>query len=299
MRVVRFMVAAGGLSVALAGGGLTGSAAEPAVTRMPEVEVTGEVLQEEAPVGPYQQPDWTTARRFPTTRVYLQQPPWGIGVEQWWKGQWPRGEGSNHQFQEEVEVGLPYRFQLDLYENWVVNSRGTVYHDNVALELRWALADWGRIWFNPTVYGEWKFRDADQGPDKYELKLLLGDALAPRWHWGMNLIFEQEVGGARATEWAVSGALSYTVIDERLSAGVELKVETETENGARSNSPVEVDLGPSIQWRPTRNSHLDVVPLFGLTSDSPHIETWVVFGIDFGPGHARAEPRAPVSLESH
>ena len=253
-------------------------------------------MAEEQPVGPYDQPEWTTARRFPTTRVYLQQTPWSVGVEQWWKGQWPRGEGSNHLFQEEVELGLPHRFQADLYENWVVNPRGTVYHDSVSTELRWALADWGKIPLNPTLYGEWTFRDVDRGADAYELKLLLGEELAPRWHWGFNAIYEQAVGDGRATEWAASTAVSYTILDDKLSAGLEAKVETETETGARSTAPIEVDLGPSIQWRPTRNSHLDIVPLFGVTSDSPHLETWIVFGMDFGTGAECG--REPVSSRS-
>jgi len=44
----------------------------------PEIEP----VTEAAPVGPYNQPEWTTARRFPTTRVYLQQRPGEVGVEQ-------------------------------------------------------------------------------------------------------------------------------------------------------------------------------------------------------------------------
>lgn len=39
-----------------------------------EVLVKG-VLTEEQPVGPYNQPEWTTHRRFPSTRVYLQTKP--------------------------------------------------------------------------------------------------------------------------------------------------------------------------------------------------------------------------------
>ncbi|HUK82690.1 MAG TPA: hypothetical protein VLZ12_08690 [Verrucomicrobiae bacterium] len=267
------------------------------VTRLPAAKVIGERLEEDQPVGPYQQPEWTTARRFATTRVYLQQPPWGFGVEQWVKMQYPRGEAPNYLLQEEVEMGLPYRFQADVYENWIINEHHTVYHHDVATELRWALADWGKIPLNPTLYGEWKFVDADQGADVYELKLLFGEDLAPRWHWGLNLIYEQEVGQSRTTEWEASQGVSYTVIDEKLGLGVEIKVESETEQGARSNAPIEVDIGPSLQWRPTRGSHLDVVPLFGVTGDSPNVETWIVFGIDFGPGHERASA-APVSTSS-
>lgn len=270
---------------------------QPDVMRLPEVKVTGEQLKEESPVGPYQQPEWTTQRRFATTRVYVQQPPWGVGVEQWWKGQWNRGEGANSLFQEEIEVGLPYRFQVDLYENWRINTKGTVYHDNVAAEVRWALADWGKIPLNPTLYGEWKFVDQDRGSDVYELKLLLGEEITPRWHWGFNAIYEQEVGGARETEWAASTGFSFTIIDQKLSAGVEVKVETVNEQGARSDHPIECDIGPSLQWRPTPNSHLDIVPLFGVTGDSPHLESWVIFGIDFGPGNEHHA--APKSLQSN
>ena len=48
----------------------------------------------------------------------------------------------------------------------------------------------------------------------------------------------------------------------------------------------------------TRNTHLDVVPLVGLTSDSPHVEMWFVFGYDFGSGASHKEIIAPVSMRS-
>jgi hypothetical protein len=264
---------------------------------LPPVTVTSEPILEETPVGPYAQPEWTTARRFPTTRVYLQQLPGEFGVEQWVKMQWPRGEDANYLFQEEVEVGLPWRFQFDLYENWRINEHGTVLHDSVSTEMRWALADWGKIPLNPTLYGEWVFRNKSLGADKYEVKLLLGEEIAPRWHWGLNFIFEQEVGATRTTEYGVSQGISYTVIDNKLSVGLEIKVESETEQGARSDAPIEVDIGPSLQWRPTRTTHIDIVPLFGVTGDSPHVEAWLIFGFDFGRPGERAG-YVPVSTKS-
>jgi hypothetical protein len=267
------------------------------VVRLPEVTVMEKLLQEEQLIGPYQQPEWTTERRFPTTRVYLQQPPWGVGVEQWVKAQYPRGEAGNYLFQEEIEIGLPHRFQFDMYENWVRETDGKVRHDGISAELRWALADWGKIPLNPTIYGEWTFRNQIFGADRYELKLLLGEDLAPRWHWGFNLIYEQEVGATRTTELALSQGISYTLLDEKLSLGAELKVENESEAGNRGPAPIEVDIGPSLQWRPTHSTHLDIVPLFGVTGYSPHVEAWIVFGFDFGPGNEQSV-RAPVSLQS-
>lgn len=272
------------------------SADEPA--QLPPVTVTENQLTEELPVGPYQQPAWTTARRFSTTRVYLQQPPWGVGVEQWWRGRFLRGGDSKHLFQEEVEIGLPHRFQLDLYENWQIDEAGHVDHHDVAVELRWALADWGQIPLNPTLYGEWKFVDGALGPDVYEVKLLLGEELVPRWHWGFNIVYEQEVGGGRATEWAASQGISYTLLDEKLSIGVEMKYVNESEEGSRSDAENKFLIGPSVQWRPTLRSHVDIVPLFGATDDSPHVEAFVILGFDFGAGKEPSAPLAPASTRS-
>jgi len=278
--------------------------ADEAPTPLPATIVQGvgtsprtEPVAEAAPVGPYNQPEWTTARRFPTTRVYLQQTPWDVGVEQWVKAQYPRGEAPNYLFEEEVELGLPGRLQADIYENWICDRTGKVYHDSVSTEMRWALADWGKLPGNPTVYAEWTFRNHTLGADRYEVKLLLGDQIAQRWHWGANVVFEQEVGQSRTREYSGDAAIGYTVIDRKLSVGLELKVENEAPQSDKL-TPIEVDLGPSIQWRPTNNTHLDVVPLVGLTSDSPHVEIWIVFGYDFGSGPARKEITAPVSMRS-
>ena len=294
----------------------TGAAAEPssmaelpanAGQPSPEIRVVKEssALNEEAPVGPYQQPEWTTQRRFATTRVYLQQQPGEVGVEQWVKTQWPKGDKSNCQFQEEVEIGLPHRFQLDIYENWDVGPvdanqyvpHGAVMQDGISTELRYALADWGKIPLNPTLYGEWTFRNHAIGADRYEVKLLLGEQIAPRWHWGCNVVFEQEIGQVRTREYSASTAFSYTLIDRKLSVGVEAKIENEAP-ADDTHIPIEVDVGPSIQWRPTPNSHIDIVPLFGATSDSPRLELWIVAGIDFGPGGERKQPLAPISTRS-
>ena len=270
--------------------------ADDSAARLPEIVVSP--LREEQPVGAYEQPEWTTERRFPTTRVYLQETPGDVGVEQWVKAQWPRDEKANFLFQEEGELGLPHRFQLDVYENWARDEEGTIQQDSVSLELRYALADWGKLPLNPTLYGEWTFRNPDLGADKYEVKLLFGDEFAQRWHWGVNFAYEQETGDELTREYAASEGVSYTVLDKKLSIGEEIKVESETPKDDRHPIPLEVDVGPSVQWRPTPNTHLDVVPLIGVTSDSPLVESWIVFGVDFG-GQKGGEAQAPVSLRSH
>lgn len=172
------------LLLALLTGGLALAAAEPTNQgiRLPDITVFGPVVpiaSEEMKVGPYEQPEWTLHRRFPTTRVYVQKEPWEFGFEQWWRGRFRRNGTQQHRFQEEVEIGLPKRMQLDLYENWTSDEKGRMRQLSTAVELRWALADWGKIPLNPTLYGEWQFVDPARGGDTWEVKLLLGEELAP------------------------------------------------------------------------------------------------------------------------
>src|ERR1043166_1334572 len=166
------------------------------IPRLKEITVEEGALTEEQKVGPAAQPEWTTHRRFSTTRAYIQQLPWEAGFEQWYRGRFFRDKPAGNLLQEEFSLGLPYRFQRDIYENETIDSHGRIRHDNIATEVRWALADWGKIPLNPALYAEWKFADKSQGPDVYELKLLLAEEIAPRWHWAFNAIYEQEVGAS-------------------------------------------------------------------------------------------------------
>lgn len=277
------------------------SSPDAQAAKLPEVIVTDSVvkpdlLQEDRPVGPYGQPEWTTARRFTTTRVYLQQTPWSTGFEQWVRvTRDQHGGGMQTRMQEELEIGLPYRFELDLYETWAIDQDRNVNQDEYSAELRYALADWGEIPLNPTLYFE--YAQHDHQPNGIEGKLLFGGDLAPAWHWGLNLICEQELGYPNARELAVSQGISCTLIDEKFSAGIEMKYANE--NADDSLAVNEFLIGPSVQWRPTSWSHIDVTPLIGCTPDSPAFQAFLVIGIDFGTGSSKKEHYAPTSLQSH
>ena len=261
------------------------------------VTISGHQYEEEKLTGVYGQPEWTTQRRFSTTRIYLQKTPGSWGVEQWVKAQWNKGENPNFLFQEEFEIGLPGRVQLDLYENIYRHPNGLTQHRNFAVEIRWALAKWGRIPLNPTLYAEYKFGPKNEPQDFYEFKLLLGDKIGKGWHYGLNLFYEAMIGGAKEIEMGFSQGMSYSLLDRNLGLGVELKIETATEEGDRSRPPVEADLGPSIQWRVGNGFHLDFVPLFGLNDNSPQLEAWLVIGLDFGETGKTASVK-PISTRS-
>ncbi|MDD5262781.1 MAG: hypothetical protein PHD76_13125 [Methylacidiphilales bacterium] len=252
-------------------------------------------LQEEQPVGAYGQPEWTTARRFPGTRVYLQQTPWNTGVEQWVRFRHFRDGSNEARFQEEFEVGLPNRFQLDLYETWGMGQERGTYQDEYSAEIRYALADWGKIPLNPTLYLEYAQHDHD--PNTIEGKLLLGTDIAPGWHWGLNLAVEQELNGPDDTlQLTASQGISYSLIDGKLGAGIEMEYSHET----AYETPVADSflIGPSVQWRITPWMHLDFAPMFGATNDSPEVQTLLVFGIDFGSGNDK-ERYEPTSRRGH
>jgi hypothetical protein len=262
------------------------------------VEVTGTapgVLRQDEPVGPYNQPEWTTQRAFSTSRVYV-RPPGTLSFNHFWTPEFKDGE-VEHTFREEVEIGLPYRFQLDLYQNWGI-AEGDTFYQGSSVELRYALANWGKIPLNPTLYGEWNFNDA--APDKWELKLLLGETFGHRWNWAGNFTYEQETGGEREQEVALSSALTYALIDQTLNAGVEMLWERKTSKDSRGDPEQEFLIGPSINVRPTRFSFITVAPLFGTTDDSPDAEVFVIAGFNFRfggpPGRDEQGPTAPASM---
>lgn len=231
------------------------TAAHPASTgTLPTVEVTANApaVSENDLIGEMQRPEWTAHRRFSTTRVYIQKDPWEVGLEQWWRARMDEGT-TKHLFSEEVEIGLPHRMQLDLYYDWV-HEDGETDSKDFAVELRWALANWGVIPLNPTLYGEYKFDLGAAGTDVYEFKLLLGEDLTPKLHWGMNLVYEREIDGEKAQEFAITQGISYTLIDQVLSAGVEMFFKYENVEGERDQGEHKFNIGPSLQWRPTKST---------------------------------------------
>ena len=291
------------IHAALALAGLATVHADPtaststAPARMPETTTTaslnGSVLSEETPIGQTGRPEWTSARRFGNTRVYIQQEPWEIGVESWWRIKNHRDDTISHRLLEEVEIGLPYRMQLDLYNDIEGDQHGRFHYQSFNVELRWAIADWGKIWGNPTLYGEYKFADAHWGPDVYELKVLLGDEFAKRWHWGLNFVWEAETGWDREQEFQIPAGLSYTVVDGVFSVGVEFLYDHDTVKGERGHPAHQVNVGPSIQIRPTRHLHIDASCMFGCNNSSDNEIAWIIVGYDFGPGGHSERSYAP------
>ena len=168
------------------------------------------------------------------------------------------------------------------------DEKGHFHYQSFNVELRFAFADWGKIWANPTLYAEYKFADSHWGPDVYELKLLLGDQIGSRWHWGVNFVWEAELGFEREQEFQIPAGI-------KLSVGVELLYDHDTVQGKRNDPAEQFNIGPSIQIRPTPNTHIDLTCMFGTNHDSDEEIAFIILGYDFGRGGHSERAYMPVS----
>ena len=251
---------------------------------MPPVVVYGKApLVEEDRIGDYEQPRWTTHRRFGETRVYV-IPKGMVEFEYWMRPRFRKnGEPNTMEQMYEMEFGLPGRFQIDLYAvSHKTGQEGTAAFDETKAEVRWALADWGKIWGNPTLYAEWA--QESEGADVAELKLLLGGHVTTGWHWGSNLVWEHETGGAHETSNEWTFGLSRSIRDSKVSGGVETQyawVNEDLAGGGRTDFEREFLIGPSFQFRPLPAMHLDLAPLFGVTEAAPRAKVYFILGWEF------------------
>jgi hypothetical protein len=71
-----------------------------------------------------------------------------------------------------------------------------------------------------------------------------------------------------------------------------------TEKDSRSDPEFEFDLGPSVTWKPTPRTRLDLAALFGTTADSPAAKLYAVFSFGFGKGAEEVEIAGPVSTQN-
>lgn len=245
------------------------------------VEVVGEReanLREEQRVGPYKQPRWTARRRFPGTRVYV-RPPGTAELEYWLRPTITKDGDTEVRTLYELSVGFEPRLQLDLYFRTDQEGDDSEMLAGQQVEIRYALADWGEIWGNPTLYLEWV--GLEQRPDAVEAKLLLGGELTERWHWGTNLVGEFQLGAERAYEYQLTGGASYTVLDSRLSVGGEAVLALTDIKDDRGSFETSLLVGPSIQFKPTERMNITFSPLVGVTAESPDFRAFIVVGYEF------------------
>ena len=315
----------GGLAwlVLLVASGLLAFAANPSalgqtvtLTNEEPIVVTGE----EVPSAYGAPPGLSRSRFSNTTQAYV-LPPWAFFFGELFEGQGFRHGPPNYLFTQEIEMGLPYRFGVAA-ETQFERFNGGGGAQTVSLEARWALADWNKIPLNPTLFAEYKFgvgtirheevppppgeggeeEEEEEGglpkvPDAYEVRLLLAQDFGEHVEWAMNWFFEKENTGDRGREWGFSQSAMIPVFlpNERLKIGLEMEYKNVTTKDTRGDPLNSFVIGPTVAWKPTASTRLDISPLFGCTDDSPVADVFVAFSWLFGGERGEAEAEAPVS----
>jgi hypothetical protein len=280
--------------------------ADPPAIVLPEVTVQG-VRPSQELIGPYNQPRWAARGRFSSSTDIYVLPPYEFNIDLDYTGTIPKHGKTQNLFTQEFELGLPHRFQLAYENNFVLQNE----HSQITrqtIEGRYALADWGRLPLNPTLFAEYHFgvgkdygEDDDDAPeripDAIELRLLLGEQFGRNYQWALNIFHEFETGGEREWETGFSQALVYSIRDEYLKVGLEMQFIRRTDAETRSKPEYEFDIGPSFTWKPSARTRFDLATLFGTTSDSPALSIYAVFSIAFGDDGNKSENVAPVSTQ--
>src|SRR5438477_408315 len=98
-----------------------------------------------------------------------------------------------------------------------------------------------------------------------------------------------------AAEWGFSEAVMTPILlhEERLKVGIEMKYRNVTTKDTRGDPVNSFVIGPTVAWKPTAQTRVDISPLFGCTHDAPIADVFVAFSWLFGG--ERAEPVAPAS----
>lgn len=279
-----------------------------------EVVVTGDDIR-----SAYGAPGGFSRTRFtPLTTAYV-LPPWQFYFGEIYEGDAFQHGPPDHLFTQEMEMGLPGRFGVAA-ETQLERFNGGGGFETVSLEGRYALADWGKIPLNPTIFVEYKFgvgpirheeippppgggeeeeAGPPQRPDAYEIRLLLSQEFCHRWEWALNAFFEKENTGDRGREWGFAQSVVTPIVlpREQLKVGLEMEYKNFTVKDTRGNAENSVVIGPTVAYRTSKNTRFDVSALFGCNDESPHAQIFAVFSWLLGPG-GEQEVEAPVSTRN-
>ena len=273
---------------------ITSFAQDIKVLRVPEkdtVKVLDEVtVSSKTPlptdlVGEYKQPYWSEFRKSPNSRIYVQNAPGVVTFEHWQEYRTYR-TGTEMRTREELAFGLGHRWELDIYMLGLKTfdgNNGSFENRGVSWEVRYALADWGKMWGNPTLYFE--YQHLNNSYDVVEPKLLLGDAFGPKKNnlWSVNLVYEGNL--APHKDKTDEGQITYSyqhIFNHNFSFGFSGQYANAHE---RYNYILDKSfdnlIGPSMQFRLNNKAYLDIEPMVGIGNSNKTSRTFVIFGWKF------------------
>ncbi|PYI46343.1 MAG: hypothetical protein DMF11_09080 [Verrucomicrobia bacterium] len=247
-------------------------------------------------LGEYAQPAWAERSRFSsTTSVYVLSP-YEMFVGTIWEAIFRRHGKALHDLTQEVDFGLPHRFEVGL-ENELGLVGSDAHETSVTAEARYAFANWNAIPLNPAISAEYIFgvgksvkdtgsdKDLRRQPNAVAVRLLLGQNFAHHFGYGLNVGLQQDVSRDSGREFEISQSVAYGAMKGKLEFGAEMRYVHNTPQ----RNPVDRDelvTGPTIGWKPTRQLRISLAPLFGCTGDSPRVESFVLVSYEFGGAEA-------------
>ncbi len=251
-------------------------------------------------LGEYGQPAWAERNRASSTTAVYVLSPYEASLDLSWEGDFARRGKTRHEFNQEIDVGLLHRFELG-FENevGVIGDQG--HATSGTFEIRYALADWNVIPLNPAVSAEYVVgwgksvesagadshhhgnRLRDQ-PDAAVLRLLLGQDFARHFGYAMNVALQQNVSD-RGRQFELSQCVTCGLMKGLFEVGAEMRYTHSTEE-FRAHDRDDLVIGPTVGWKPTRQTRVNLAPLFGCTSESPRVAMLAMFSYEFGGAEA-------------
>jgi len=168
-------------------------------------------------------------------------------------------------------------------------------------EIRYAFADWNKIPLNPALSFEyvagWGKAVESSGhashhhgehlqnrPDEAVVRLLLGQNFGDQLGYALNLALGQDAfdngGKLELTQCLTRGLMRGT-----FEVGAEMRYVHSTQDYL-AHEKDNLTLGPTLTWKPTRQTRFNVAPLAGCTGESPRIAILAMFSYEFGGAEA-------------
>ena len=251
-------------------------------------------------LGEYAQPAWAERSRFSSTTSIYVLSPYEMFVGNIWEAIFRRHGKTLHDLTQEVDFGLPHRFEVGL-ENELGLVGSDAHETSVTAEARYAFANWNAIPLNPAISAEYIFgvgksvkdtgsdKDLRRQPNAVAVRLLLGQNFGDHFGYGLNVGLQQDVSRDSGREFEISQSVAYGAMKGKLEFGAEMRYVHNTPQ----RNPVDRDefvTGPTIGWKPTRQLRISLAPLLGCTGDSPRVTSFVLVSYEFGGAEAVVAP---------
>lgn len=196
-------------------------------------------------------PAWAGTQAFPTTRAYVAPPRMLVlGFHALGVGALDDSTYSHEDTHYGAWWGLPHRLAVEaslLVRAYGVTAPPTI--NQQAFAVRWAWADWGRLWGNPGIAASYQANNAAQ--PRGTVQLTLSDTW-PKGLWGINVECSRDLRGPLlAQTYGALVAMGWAWADLALDAGAEGTVFLTDNTGSRFTFSEGTWLaGPYVRWAP-------------------------------------------------